>query len=628
MLTRKRDNLDEAIKIVDVEYQANAGYGAPPNIDGWPPFGALVPLDEEERRQLESLRDHIVRYVHQLQHDHPLCIAVFGPPGSGKSFAVKQILAQTIEMLKSQKEARLKLAMTTINLTQVADASELADAIVVAREESIQDSNTVPVLFFDEFDTSRGSAAYGWLSWFLAPMHDGEFFHNGRRVKFNRAIYVFAGGTAETMSEFADRLGDPEFRAAKGPDFVSRLRCPLNVLGPNADPRWIRRAIILRSELQKLIDRYGRGSFRIDQELLRSLLQVGRYRNGARSIAALIELSKLDGENNLITWNILPEEHLLKLQVDRGALDSESIGGSIAFSGWIPSGDTEEPLIPTVEDCWVKVASRLWDEGATLAYAGGWEDRDRGLALAKLLAKKLGDRPVEPSAASKSRSEPRPWFRSFLKGNEPDLAELVANNALQAANVDPKQIGIELVKETYLEDEDRAYHNWSQDVIERFRRRLAVAEASVARFVVGGDREQREGRPSGLVEEVVLSLALRKPVYLAGGFGGATADIGKLLGLSSIRTGNVPKLMRNRLSNEHTLRLPEIRKLLQPPPLRDLPVMPEEQVEFLHRHALGGPLWPRNGLTPEENRQLFRCTNVEDIAQMVVRGLLNRFCRP
>ena len=46
-----------------------------------------------------------------------------------------------------------------------------------------------------------------------------------------------------------------------------------------------------------------------------------------------------------------------------------------------------------------------------------------------------------------------------------------------------------------------------------------------ARIVIGGKRADFEGRMPGIVEEVLLSLERRQPVYLSGGFGGATLDI-------------------------------------------------------------------------------------------------------
>jgi hypothetical protein len=665
----KTDNLEEALNIIDVTYQANADRIAlpPPPIADWPPFGALVPLCIPEREQLFSLCNLIVQYVRQRQHDHPLCLGVFGPPGSGKSFAAKEIQTQAIKRLKQfgQDHRQLAEKMTTINLTQVGDASELANAVAAAVQSANRDSDPVPVLFFDEFDASHQGARYGWLSWFLAPMHDGEFLRNGVRVNVKEAILVFAGGTAETMVAFTDRQSDVAFREAKGPDFVSRLRGYLNVLGPNGDPRYIRRAIILRSALQRRIDQQGTGSFTFDQELLRSLLYVGRYRHGARSISALIELAKLDTLDTLvdqekldatckhITWHMLPEEHLLALQVDRGPLDGDAIEGSIALSGSVD--EESETRAKGIRACWTEVARRLWAEGATLAYAGRLEDTTHSnagtsddLMLAWALVHYLNGRPPEPSADSNHRIKPRARFRSFLKGLEPQkpfktesepkerLHEREAEARRRPTDflhkqgiAHPEECGIEFVVRTYLEYDELRYVAWQQKVIEWFRRRLAVSQDSVARFVIGGHATTKPAtyRISGLVEEVVLSLALRKPVYLAGGFGGGVTDIGNLLGLASYRTEASSEFKEKRLTELHPELLKEIRGRLQLPQPIDLPFTPLEHLAFFREHALGGQKWPYNGLTEEQNRQLFRSTDATVVGDLVVCGLLKVFAK-
>jgi len=46
-----------------------------------------------------------------------------------------------------------------------------------------------------------------------------------------------------------------------------------------------------------------------------------------------------------------------------------------------------------------------------------------------------------------------------------------------------------------------------------------------ARIVIGGKRAGFDGAMPGIVEEVLFSLERRQPLYLAGGFGGATLDV-------------------------------------------------------------------------------------------------------
>jgi hypothetical protein len=167
--------------------------------------------------------------------------------------------------------------------------------------------------------------------------------------------------------------------------------------------------------------------------------------------------------------------------------------------------------------------------------------------------------------------------------------------------------------------------DWRARVLERFRRRWAVSEDGVARFLIGGDRESGDDRLSGVVEEAVQSLALGRPIYLAGGFGGVTEDLGVLLGVSRIRTGRVPDSLRDRLHNSKRKQLNQIADRLRPPPFTELPVFPTEQVEFLREHAFGGKKWPDNGLNGEQNRTLFHSKDSERVKDLVIEGLSNIF---
>ena len=480
-------------------------------------------------------------YLAQRRHVRPLCLAVFGSPGSGKSFSVKQIL----EELKRRSNVRLTSA--TINLSQFSSSAEITGALVAAVMAAAAEES-VPVIFFDEFDTTCGGAVYGWLSFFLAPMHDGEFIHDGKIVKLKKAVYVFAGGTASTMQEFTSRQVEPEFRRAKGPDFISRLRGFLDVRGPNENPRMYRRALILRYELAERVKRHGSGKFCVDRQLLDAFLRAGRYRHGARSIAALTELAEL--KPGKLGWELLPDDHLVGLQVDRGRLDAKTIGGSIALSGFGPpvksdSANDEARL----GECWTRVAKGLWTEGATLAFAGRWRDRSAS-SLVKLLLDELSSWPQELSRNKDSRQQPACRFRSFAHVMEPDRSREDADEILPLQK--RQEMGVDLVLRAYLDEEELKWGelDWRARVLERFRRRWAVSEDGVARFVIGGNRDSGDDRLSGVVEEAVQSLALRRPIYLAGGFGGVTEDLGVLLGVSRIRTGRVPDSLSDRLGEK------------------------------------------------------------------------------
>jgi hypothetical protein len=158
-------------------------------------------------------------------------------------------------------------------------------------------------------------------------------------------------------------------------------------------------------------------------------------------------------------------------------------------------------------------------------------------------------------------------------------------------------------------------------LVSRFRRRFAMSEASVARFAVGGWTVGHKSRVPGIAEEVMLTLAFGRPVYVAGGFGGAAADVGVLLGLSNILTARVPNSFAPFSGDGEVT---DIAEKFQPPPLNELPVKSTEIVTFLRAHALGGSAWPDNGLSRSENRRLFVSTDSNEVASLVVRGLRNR----
>jgi hypothetical protein len=348
---------------------------------------------------------------------------------------------------------------------------------------------------------------------------------------------------------------------------------------------------------------------------MEALLRVGRYRHGARSISAVVELSHIDHRNRRLGWDGLPKEHLLRLHIDRGPLDAKLIGGAIAFSGYSESGKSD------VANLWRAVAHRLWNEGATLSYAGRWAAGRRGW-LMKFLEEELRKRPPEPSPASRRRGNPDPWLESFLDKTTEDRARV--NAAISSE--DRKRMGLNVTFAPLLTKHERRLSNWLRSQLDHFRRRLAVTDASVARFVVAGARTGHYGRFPGIPEEVMLSLAQAKPIYIAGAFAGAAADVGSLLGLAHPRKGEVPvSLQAEPKAEEDSLKM--IADKLRPGPWTDLPVTASQLALFLKAHALGGPKWPDNGLTFDENRRLFACKDRDEVADLVVRGLHRRFAK-
>jgi hypothetical protein len=272
--------------------------------------GKYFTVDRQEIERLNTVRNLINQYQDSPEDKRPLSIAVFGAPGSGKSFAIKQLA----EAMFGKKSANLEF-----NLSQFEDLSALHEAFHQVRDASVK--GQLPFVFWDEFDAARGDVRFGWLKEFLAPMQDAEFVSRGSKHPFGKCIFIFAGGTSATYEKFgepADASFDPktpedkkraeDFKAIKGPDFISRLRGYVNIKGPNATDAGdtvhiIRRALLLRS----FIERHHKNSIRpggalpISAAVLEAFLGVGDgkpgkgYNHGARSMEAIVSLSQLQG---------------------------------------------------------------------------------------------------------------------------------------------------------------------------------------------------------------------------------------------------------------------------------------------------------------------------------------------
>lgn len=288
-----------------------------------PVFSIGKDIEIVERMEIECYRS-IERVLREYVADRsessgrtswrPLAIAVFGPPGSGKSFGIKAIAK---EMFGDKFDSR------TVNISQFRDASDLVPAFHEIRDIGV--GGRIPFVLWDEFDCDLPGRPFGWLSSFLAPMQDGQFQDQAITHEIGRAIFVFAGGRFETFDEFTAQM----HRAVpKGPDFASRLAGYLNIAGVNPTPgRGIdpalrfRRAVLLRSLLRKhadtLCEAGGKTLIKdaVERGLLRAFTSVGKYRHGARSMEAIIRTSRLAGMR-AYRPNQLPPRDQLHAYVD------------------------------------------------------------------------------------------------------------------------------------------------------------------------------------------------------------------------------------------------------------------------------------------------------------------------
>jgi hypothetical protein len=279
-------------------------------------MGDLQLIDRDEIDSFESIGTIVANYLASPEWTEPLCLAVFGPPGSGKSFSVKQVL----------KRARTgpESGALEFNLAQFRHVKDLATAFHQVQDRAL--GARAPLVMFDEFDASYRGEPLGWLKYFLAPMQDGTFRDGDTAYRVGRAIFVFAGGTHATFEAFYDheKRDNPAFRDAKGPDFVSRLRGHLNIRGINSDDTvgavlMLRRAILLRHFIARNIPNVidpQTGEARVDSGVIRAFLRTRRFEHGVRSMEAIVEMAAISISSGSFQKSSLPLASQLSMHVD------------------------------------------------------------------------------------------------------------------------------------------------------------------------------------------------------------------------------------------------------------------------------------------------------------------------
>ena len=284
-------------------------------IEGLPRFslGSFTTVDRWEIESFQNIGNLIMQYAN-TESIRPLSITVFGAPGSGKSFGVTQI-AKNILPGKVEK--------LEFNVSQFLSVSDLSVAFQKVRDVVLE--GKLPLVFFDEFDSDKDGINLGWIKSFLMPMQDGRFRDESGEHPLGKCILVFAGGTKPDFEKFTApmTLKDNDFKNKKGPDFISRLRGTINVYGPNPkyndDKNYIlRRALLLRG----LCERDKRlamkdGKAPISPAIIRAMLKVPEYKHGARSMEAILDMSRI--EDGIFEPAALPFHSQLALHVDADA---------------------------------------------------------------------------------------------------------------------------------------------------------------------------------------------------------------------------------------------------------------------------------------------------------------------
>lgn len=142
--------------------------------------------------------------------------------------------------------------------------------------------------------------------------------------------------------------------------------------------------------------------------------------------------------------------------------------------------------------------------------------------------------------------------------------------------------------------------------------RVIITEEMDIKIVAGGKDVNFSGKYPGILEETYLAMLKEKPVFLIGGFGGATKKIINAL------QGNISEVF----SLEYQLKTPEFKKLYEYyESIGEKEEIDYEKITlFLKDKGIKGL---KNGISIEENIILFESTNLYEIVSLIIKGLNN-----
>jgi len=342
-------------------------------------FGKMEVVEPDEISMFRRLDNLIRKYV-DSDTKIPLGIAVFGAPGSGKSFGIKEVAGAVTGDIN----------LFEYNLAQFKNDPEELYVKLLEVRNSVKENpkeKQLPIIFLDEFDTTFGEEHFGWCKFLLSVLQDGTFRYQRTLYDVGKALVVCAGGLCHSFREFERRSQEKESRDAKVPDLISRLRGYVDIAGPNPyfpypqtgentrrqvdwlssklketffkqeqkqlllseikrthqiseggelsksergfpydlraklDPLYkIRRAVLLRSVLKAempFIYNENNAELAIGPRVLRALLDIPEYKYGTRSMRAIIAMSVLIcRESRRFTTAMLPPPEQLEMHVD------------------------------------------------------------------------------------------------------------------------------------------------------------------------------------------------------------------------------------------------------------------------------------------------------------------------
>ena len=263
----------------------------------------------------------------------------------------------------------------------------------------------------------------------------------------------------------------------------------------------------------------------------------------------------------------------------------------------------------------LQIATALFGQGATVVFGHDWRP-DGVMEAICTFARQV--QPPLPLAPEEAQASGQPLLLNVLPWpdhpvlSEPDLARLRSTLRIESAGLPAELEGVDQQARSEAPT-GRLYRYARARGLTSLRYRLN--DVSHARLCLGGRRGGAQGRYPGVVEEAYLAVKARKPLYIAGLLGGAAQQV-----IAAIEGAEIPDDFCD------PKRTPPLDVYEHPPfkesaDTEDDRVLNREIVWKAFAETKPEGIAAANGLTVEQNRELFHTPVLDRAIELMLAGL-------
>jgi hypothetical protein len=266
--------------------------------------------------------------------------------------------------------------------------------------------------------------------------------------------------------------------------------------------------------------------------------------------------------------------------------------------------------ISHLNDAIIELARYIVSLGGKLAYGGDMRKDGFTELIFDLLAYYKADKELQPNER----------FNSYLAYpisttlTDKKEAELIQNVSFKKISP-PSDIDVVEAKELFEKLTPENLYVWSRCLT---KMREEMESTCDARIFIGGAIRKFKGKCPGILEELLIALKHKHPIYLVGAFGGITSEAIEVL------KGNQPDSFSNEFYFENT----DYKNMvaIYNDKHSDNSIDYKKYLSILQAIGLKG-IAKLNGLSEDENLRLTITPHISEVVYLILKGLTNRFTK-